>query len=305
DPSDYEAALKRAEANLASRRARLVDEQVRSEQALRDWRNLGRNGEPSDLVLRKPQLQDAEANVQAAEADLQKARRDLQRTRISLPYDGLIREKRVDLGQYVTPGTPLGLSLAIDTAEVRLPLAKDDIPFLDLPEVAEGSDAVFPEVKLTSAEGSSVSQWRARIIRTEGVVDENSRVIYAVAEVPDPYGLLGVSDQPELRFGTFVRAEIAGRDAGRVIVLPRGVLRADGTVLVANDERKLEIRPVEVLRAQPQTIWVGSGLEDGELVVTTTLDAPVPGTDVAIAGDDPRTGEEPVAAESGVAGAQQ
>ena len=45
DPSDYQTALKRAEAALASRQARLADEQARSDQALRDWRNLGRTGE--------------------------------------------------------------------------------------------------------------------------------------------------------------------------------------------------------------------------------------------------------------------
>ena len=69
DPSDYETALLRAQANLASRRAQLADMKARSEQALKDWRNLGRQGEPSDLVLRKPQLAEAQAAVQAAEAE--------------------------------------------------------------------------------------------------------------------------------------------------------------------------------------------------------------------------------------------
>jgi multidrug efflux pump subunit AcrA (membrane-fusion protein) len=55
DPSDYRTALKRAEAALASRQARLSDEQARSDQALKDWRNLGKTGEPADLVIRKPQ----------------------------------------------------------------------------------------------------------------------------------------------------------------------------------------------------------------------------------------------------------
>ena len=54
DPSDYEAGLKRALAALASRNARLADETARSEQALKDWRNMGRQGQPSDLGLRKP-----------------------------------------------------------------------------------------------------------------------------------------------------------------------------------------------------------------------------------------------------------
>ena len=123
DASDYETALKRAEAELASRKAQYADQKARSDQALKDWRNLGREGEPSDLTLHKPQLAEALAGVQAAEADLQKAKRDLMRTSISLPYDGLVRTKQVDVGQYVTPGTPLGVTFSIATAEIRLPLS--------------------------------------------------------------------------------------------------------------------------------------------------------------------------------------
>lgn len=66
DPSDYETALMSAQAGLAARKAQLADRQARSEQALKDWQNLGRQGQPSDLVLRKPQLAEAQAAVQAA-----------------------------------------------------------------------------------------------------------------------------------------------------------------------------------------------------------------------------------------------
>lgn len=286
DPSDYETALKRAEAALASRQARLADEQARSEQALRDWRNLGRPGEPSELVLRKPQLQDAIANVKAAEADVEKARRDLQRTRITVPYDGLVREKRVDIGQYVAPGTPLGVSFAIDTAEVRLPLSKDDVRFLELPTPLDSDRETFPEVTLTATESGDTRSWQASIIRTEGVVDEASRVIYAVAQVVDPYGVLGQSTQDELKIGTFVSAEIEGVRAEDVIVLPRYVMHADNTVQVANAERELEIRTVTVVRAEPHLVYISDGISDGELVITTTLEAPIPGTRLKVSGEE-------------------
>ena len=208
DPSDYRTALKRAEAAFASRKAKLAEEKSRSEQALKDWRNLGRAGDPPDLVMRKPQLADAMANVQAAEADIDKARRDLQRTRISVPYDGLLRERKVDIGQYVTPGTQLGVSFAVDTAEIRLPLAADDLAFLDLPASTATEVEDYPEVSVTAEIGGVTQTWDARLIRTEGVLDESSRVLYVVASVVDPYGFLGQSRQDELRMGTFVRAAI-------------------------------------------------------------------------------------------------
>jgi RND family efflux transporter MFP subunit len=286
DPSDYRTALKRAEAALASRQARLADETARSEQALKDWRNLGKTSQPSDLVLRRPQLQDAQANVSAAEADVEKARRDLQRTRITVPYDGLLKEKSVDIGQYVTPGTPLGVSFAIDTAEIRLPLSRNDLAFLELPSATEAREVPFPKVTLISNEPGATRRWQAEIIRTEGVVDEVSRVVFAVAQVVDPYGVLGVSTQDELKVGTFVSAEIQGIAVENVVVLPRHALQSDNTVLVANENRELEIRTVTVVRAEPRTVYVSDGVYGGEKVVTTTLEAPIPGTRLTLSGED-------------------
>ncbi len=284
DPSDYQTGLKRAEAALASREARLADEIARSKQALKDWQNIGREDQPSDLVLRKPQLADARANVSAAEADVQKAKRDLERTRITVPYDGLVREKLVDIGQYVAPGTRLAVTFAIDTAEVRLPLTHNDLRYLDLPSETEAKQRRknFPAVILSAEQGGETRTWEARIIRTEGVVDEISRVTYAVAQVTDPYGLLGQSHQQELKIGTFVNASIEGLPAKNVVVLPRFVLRADNTVLVANANNELEIAPVNVTRAEPKKVYISSGIKAGDKVVITTLDAPVPGTRLAI-----------------------
>lgn len=296
DPSDYQTALKRAEAALASRKAKLAEEKSRSEQALKDWRNLGRAGDPPDLVMRKPQLADAMANVLAAEADIDKARRDLQRTKISVPYDGLLRERRVDIGQYVTPGTQLGISFAVDTAEIRLPLAADDLAFLNLPAATDTELEDYPVVSLSSEVGGVTKTWEAQLIRTEGVLDESSRVLYAVASVVDPYGFLGQSPQDELRMGTFVRAAIDGRYIDNVVVLPRYVLRNDNTVLVANRERELEVRQVVVARAEARQVYITDGVSDGELVVTTTLDAPIPGTRLVIRGEEPVN--QPAVAES-------
>jgi RND family efflux transporter MFP subunit len=290
DPSDYETGLLRAQATLASRKAQYADQKARSEQALKDWTNLGRQGEPSDLVLRKPQLAEALAGVQAAEAELREAERNLERTRIRVPYEGLVRSKLVDVGQYVGPGTPLGVTFAVDTAEIRLPLSSTDLAYLDLPSATRLEQGRQVPVALTTESGGAGEVWQAEIVRTEGVVDQSSRVIYAVAEVVDPYGVLGQSEQAELRMGTFVRAEIQGVRADNVVVLPRSVLRPDDTVLIANEDLLLELRPVTVARAEPRLVYISDGIDAGELVVTTSMDAPIPGTRLAISGEEPAPG---------------
>jgi RND family efflux transporter MFP subunit len=293
DPSDYQTAVKRAEANLAGRKAQLAQEQARVEQAVKDWENLGRSTTPSDLVLRKPQLAEAQANVDAAEADLQKAERDLSRTRIRVPYDGLVKEKSADIGQFVSPGTRLGVTFAIDTAEIRLPLSNSDLAYLDLPSATGSITVDPPAVKLTAQSGNGTTDWRGHIIRTEGVVDERSRVIYAVAEIKDPYGVLGETRETPLAVGTFVLGQIDGISGENLTVFPRYALRSDNTVLVADSDKKLQIRNVQIVRATPETVFIQSGLMAGDRIVTTAIEAAIPGTQLAVQGEDEDSADEP------------
>ena len=287
DQSDYQTAARRAEASLASRRAQLSQAQAQTDQARKDWNKLnpGR-GEPNDLVLRLPQLEDAEANVRAAEADLAKARRDLERTRVRAPYDGIVKEKRVDLGQFVSPGTPVALVAGVEVAEIRLPIADSELAYLPLPRNTRADTGLDIPVTLQAATGGQQQIWQASITRTEGVIDRSTRQIYAVAQVEDPYRLQ--SDGQPLRFGTFVDATIQGIQADDVKALPRYTLRPDGTVLIATEENTLEVRPVDVSRSTPETVYISSGLEAGDRVITTAIEAPIPGTEVMSREDEAR-----------------
>lgn len=278
DPSDYETAVKQAEAELAAARATLSNEQSRSEQARRDWEQLhGNEREPSALVLRIPQLEQARAAVQAAEAALAQAERNLERTRISLPYDGMVRSRSVDIGQYVSPGTTLGQAFAVDVAEVRLPLPDRDLAFVNLPRPGR-DDQPTPRVRFYADVGGERGSWTGEIVRTEGVVDETSRLTYAVAKIQDPYGLLGEDRSVPLPMGTYVQAEIRGRSAAGLMELPREALRDDNKLFIANEENRLEIRKVNVVRSTPQRVYLADSIEPGERVITTAIAAPIAGT---------------------------
>jgi len=157
DPSDYEVAEQQARANLLIMQARLAREEAQAEQARKEWDMSGRpRSAAPPIALRIPFIEEAKANVLFAEADLKKAERKLKLTVIRAPYDGMIREKLVDIGQYVTSGTQLAQSFAVDFAEVRLPLTDQDIAYLDLPATGTSDRNGInysPEVVLTSIIG--------------------------------------------------------------------------------------------------------------------------------------------------------
>jgi RND family efflux transporter MFP subunit len=243
DPRDYELAVVRARARVAEAELRFEREEEEAAVARREWEELG-DGEPTRLVLREPQLAEAGAALAAAKADVERAELDLERTRVRAPYTGRIRQKNVDVGQYVTPGTLVALLYAVDYAEVRLPIPDADLAFLDLPLDYRGSASGKggPEVILTTSFAGREFRWQGAIVRTEGELDPRSRMVHAVAQVQDPYGRGGEPDRPPLAVGMFVQAEILGRMTEGVVVLPRSALRGRDQVLVVDEEDRLRFR---------------------------------------------------------------
>ena len=280
DDGDYRASLMGAEAEVARCEVKLLQEKALAEQALRDWTALGRD--PADagiLVLREPQLKEAEADVQSAQATLEHARRNCERTRICAPYRGMVRERTANLGQYVSPGTPVAQVFAIDYAEVRLPLMAEDLRFVRVPDGTDGGSAVGAEVRLRSRFGQA-REWNAELVRKEGVVDPQTRVMHVVARVEDPYGRNGKSGA--LAMGCFVEASISGVSQSGVVVLPRHALRDNRYVLVVDGESRLYSREVDVLRTDSDRVFIREGLSKGDRVCVSPMDVMVEGMYVEV-----------------------
>lgn len=283
DPRDYEAEVAVAAANLAQARSALAEAQARADQARRDWKRLGEPGEPDDLVLRKPQMAGARAAVTSAQARLAQANLSLERTKILAPYAGRVLERNIDIGQFVSPGNILARIYAVDFVEIRLPLTNRQLEFVTIPEVYRddtlGIRAPGTPVRLTAKIGSKTYAWQGHIVRAEGSIDTQSRQVFVIAQVDDPYGK-DPSGRPPLKVGQFVEAEIEGVQLNDVVVIPRSALRAGGEVLVVNEQSRLESRRVDVLWSDEQNVVVGSGLDAGDRLVLTPLGTGMDGVEV-------------------------
>ncbi len=284
DPSNYEVAVSTAEAQLARAEVTLAQEQALAEQALKDWVALGNTAEEaSSLVLREPQLKEAEANVRSAKAALVRAERDLSKTEIKAPYEGMVRARMSDLGQVVNQGTSLASIFAVDFVEVRLPLTAEDIQFLDLPRSFRPSEVgeAGPAVELTSRFGKIDESWQGTLVRTEGTIDPRTRVLYAVAKVEDPYGIHSEeTGSVPMSVGMFVEASIQGKTYDHITVVPRFALRGKNQVLVVDEENLLRRRDVEILRTDPKFAYISEGIDEGEKICLTALEYVVEGMPV-------------------------
>jgi RND family efflux transporter MFP subunit len=285
DDRDYQAQLLRARAAVAEAESALIQEKGRADVAFREWKNLPnrsqRTEEATSLYLRKPQLAQAEARLLSAQAELRNAEDDLNRTVIRAPYTALVKEKLAELGQYVSPGTGVVRLFAVDYAEVRLAVPQSKLDYLELPGVGGYAGQSVPVVDLYIDNNGVEQHWQAALQRTEGVYDERSRVLFAVARINDPYALLSADVQP-IRLGTFVNAVILGREYADIVVLPRHILRAGGYIWVIDEESRLRNRRIETLRNEGEDIFVSAGLEQGDVVCLTNVGGAIDGTLVEV-----------------------
>ena len=232
----------------------------------------------------------ADAALADARAGLERADLDLARTQMHAPFDGVVRTEQVDAGQFVSRGTPIASLFAVDYVEVRLPVADRQLAWLDLPlgRRGEPDPTAAPPVNLTAEYAGRLRRWEGRAVRTEAEIDARSRMVYVVARIdarepdrlPPPVGL-------------FVHAEIVGRSSGNVVVLPRSAVRNGNQVLVVDAGKRLRFRSVEVVRIHGDDVYIGAGLDAGDLVSVSPLQAVVDGMRVEIADgpEGPGSGE--------------
>ncbi len=185
-----------------------------------------------------------------------------------------------DVGQYVSAGSQLGVTFAVDVAEVRLPVTQQDLQYLDIGKLRLNSPI---EVELTAELGNTDFHWSGIVRRTEGVFDTSNRVLYLVAEIVDPYDLEGNGQVP-LLMGTFVSATIGGRFAGELALVPRYSLQRGNTLWMLDEEQRIYPREVEVVRRDQDFVYIADGVSAGEQYCVTPIDQPLPGMKVRLGG---------------------
>jgi len=284
EPQNYNNSRDRA-------RASLVRAEAEKEHAAFEHRRLQSLAERqltsrSQLENSLRVLRVAEASLAEARASFSQAQQDVGRTEITAPFTGLVRSENVDIGQFVSRGTPIASIYASDQVEVRLPISDRQLAYLDIPIGRRGELAADAQPKVTlSTEfaGQEVS-WNGTIVRAEAAIDTSSRMMFLVARVQ-------ANDQAiPLSVGLFVNADIEGRQADNIVTLPRTALRNNNQVLVVGNDNKLRYRDIKLLRLYQNDLLIEAGLSDGEKVCVSPIQTAIDGMTVNPVIDQSRQG---------------
>lgn len=222
----------------------------------------------TDLALRKPQLVQAKAAVDSAGADLEKARLNQSRTKVIVPFNALILEKQVNLGSLVAAQGTLATLVDVDAYRVEALVPPDRLAAVRIGETT-GSQAIIQSQY-------SNKTWQGRVVRTTGTMTGKSRMAGVIILVSDPLGLNRQENTPQLLLDDHVDVRIMGETVENVFSMPRSMLRDDNTVWVYRSGI-LEINQVSLAWKEDGRVFVKSGINPGDAVITSDLPAPVKG----------------------------
>lgn len=269
DPTTYLVALKQAEA-LKNQRQNEFDDAVK----------IRKQG-----FLSESEYLSTVTSLAVANSGLVQAQRNLDKTKIVLPYDGIVRTKSADLGQYVNIGKQLGVTFATNYAEVRLPLSSDDVIYADLPssnEISGQTPFKGPKVIFKSTQAVNILEREGYIVRSEGVVDEKTRMTYAVARLEDPYNFNNKNGLLPLPMGTFVTAIIEPDQTYQFFKIPRSAIINNRQIITIDNSDRINYQEINLVRTDRNFGYVAKGIKDGQRISTTTLEDGINGMKVRV-----------------------
>lgn len=245
---EYQQALANANASLADAKLALAQEALNASQAEQEWQQSGlAQTQASDLVLRKPQLQAANAKFNQAQQAVEKAKYDLNQTTIIAPFDALIVTKSIQMGSNVQAGVELAMIYDTSLFEVNLPLSQHQWQLLP----SNLAQSVQSLSEVTLSDDANRQQWQASVNRVEQHVDAKSRQRSLVVNIDNPLAL----EQP-LFPGTFVKATVYGAQIDNLWKLPASALINNNTVWQITDDNLLNLLDVEIIFSQGNSVFV-------------------------------------------------
>ncbi|MBN1240106.1 MAG: efflux RND transporter periplasmic adaptor subunit [Gammaproteobacteria bacterium] len=197
------------------------------------------------------EVQIAEANAQlvSARAALEQIRLDLERTKIAAPFDGVLEDRSVEIGDYVGIGDPI--------AQVA-----DNDPLIAVGELSEreiGKVSIGGAGRAQLVDGE-VAEGTIRYISP--VADPNTRTFRIELAIPNPDHAMPAGMTAELRLPA---AEIEAHFLSPALL----TLDDDGNIGVkaVDETHKVRFHEVQIVRSANDGVWV-TGLPDDVLIIT-------------------------------------
>jgi RND family efflux transporter MFP subunit len=248
------------------------------------------------LALFDAQRASAEATLAVREAELAEAERDLGKTTIRAPFRGRVASVGIEADQFIRTGNHLitlqGAEAVEIVAEIQpnafAPLIQtalggvfDPGTEVDASRVIEFLNAAGVTATVRMDVAMFEASYAAEIVRFRGTIDDRTGTIGLVVRVANPMIANRERNEPPLSVGAFVSVELQAAPVEGLIAIPRAAVRQDDDgaafVYLADADDRLALRPITTGPILDDRIVVTEGLAEGDRLVLSDPQPPVPG----------------------------
>ena len=271
DPRPYQVQLLQAEGQLAKDQASLKNARMDLQryQTLVDQGILPRQ----QLDTQTSTVDQAEAAVKSDLAGVESAKLNLTYSRITAPLSGTVGLRLVDAGNMVHATDANGLVVITPLAPINVMFT---IPADNIQHVLANSRSVKP-LAVDAYDRDFVKKLASgTLLAVDNQVDPTTGTVRLKAQFPNTDGALFPNQFVNAKLQTDILHDALIVPAAGVQRSPRG-----NFVYVVKPDSTVELRMVDILLTEGDTIALKSGLSAGEQVVIDGLDKLSPGTKVA------------------------
>ena len=279
DPEDYELDLIEVRAEFEQARFERDVESGRQVIARREWNELQQDLDVAEvnesLVLREPHFRRAEALMDEARNDIEQAELELSRTTIRVPFNAMVVEESVEVGQLLNDGSTICELVGTDEFWIQVTVPLSMLKWIQFPDQDHpGAEA---SVVLDTGNGTRAT-WKGKVLRLLSDLEPLGRMARVVVTVPDPLGIAGgPKDGLPLLLGSYVEVEIEAGELENVLEIPRSALREGNKIWVVGEVPELNIVDCEVLWSLKETVLVSNNLDPGDELIVSDLRVALPG----------------------------
>jgi RND family efflux transporter MFP subunit len=277
--SEFRRTNKLTQAQFASTEERETDESKFKRAAVTF--DDARAAAQTQVALFRAALNEKRAALDADRAALALAEKDLSNAIVPAPIAGVIQQRMVTDGQYLTPGTVVAIMVQTDPLRLRFTVPESKSAVLSSDMNVQFTVPAYPG-----------RQFQARIYSVGATADAESREVTCWARVGNAGN--------ELRPGYFAKVRIVVQSKADAIVIPLGsvVPTEAGTVCyVVRDGTAMRKRIQTGIQVTGDAIEILSGLEVGEQLATDGVNSLQDKVPVQVAGE-----KLPVAADKATTG---
>ena len=232
-----------------------------------------------ELDMAQAQRDASISSLEAANADLKIAQINLSYTKIASPIDGIIGRTLAREGEFVGKNpNPVILNTVSDINTIRVQFFLSENEYLKIAkEYSKNSQQEREkksDIQLILSDGSLFEE-RGKIDFIDRNIDTSTGTILVQATFQNPDKII--------RPGQFARVKIKVKDVKGALIVPQKCLielQGQYSVLVVNEQNKVETIQVEVGEKIPGFVIVKSGLKNGDRVVLEGLQKARPGNEI-------------------------